>query len=214
MKITMLGHSAFVLEESTGTKIVTDPYNDSVGQQMPHLRADAVTVSHDHHEHNNIGAIEGDPIIIDCEGAFEISGVHISSVLANHDNHGGIRRGKTLIFKFRLDGVEVCHMGDIGEDCNAFLSEFIMPVNILMIPVGGKYTIDAERAKEYVDRLMPDVVIPMHYKTKNIDMGLDRVDDFIELFDDEDVMYVEGDSVTFDRANFDGERTKVIIFEN
>lgn len=214
VKITSLGHSAFQLEESTGTKIVTDPYNDSVGQPMPKTTADAVTISHDHYDHNNLESIEGSPIVINFEGAFEVSGVHISSVYANHDNHGGVRRGKTLVFKYRLDGVEVCHMGDIGEDCNAFLSEFIMPVNILLIPVGGKYTVDAERAKEYVDRLMPDVVIPMHYRTKNIDLGLDKVDDFIELFDDEDVVYVEGNEVTFNRVDFDGERTKVYVFEN
>ena len=96
----------------------------------------------------------------------------------------------------------------------AILSEFIMPVNVLLIPVGGKYTVDAERAKEYVDRLMPDVVIPMHYRTKNIDLGLDKVDDFIELFDDEDVVYVEGNEITFNRVDFDGERTKVYVFEN
>lgn len=210
----MLGHSAFKLEESTGTTIVTDPYSDSVGQVMPNVEANAVTISHDHYDHNNFSAIKGEPILIDYEGAFEVSGIHISSVQANHDNHGGVRRGKTLIFKYRLDGVEVCHMGDIGEDCNAFLSEFIMPVNILLIPVGGKYTIDAKRAKEYVDRLMPDVVIPMHYKTKNIDLDLDKVDEFVELFDDEDVTYIDGNEITFDRANFDGERTKVIVFEN
>ncbi len=214
MKVTKLGHSAFQLEESTGTKIITDPYNDSVGQEMPKLEADAVTISHDHYDHNNLSSVLGSPKIIDSEGAFEVSGVHISSVSANHDSHNGVRRGKSLIFKYRLDGVEVCHMGDIGEECNPFITEFIMPVNVLLIPVGGKYTIDAKKAKDYVDKLMPDVVIPMHYRTKNIDLGLDKVDDFLELFDSSDLVYVEGNEITFDRAIFDDEVTKVIVFKD
>lgn len=214
MKITKLGHSAFKLEESTGTIIVTDPYNDSVGQEMPKIEADAVTVSHDHYDHNNICSVLGSPQIISTEGAFEVSGVHISSVLANHDSHSGVRRGKSLIFKYRLDGVEVCHLGDIGEECNAFLSEFIMPVNVLLIPVGGKYTIDAKRAKEYVDKLMPNVVIPMHYKTKNIDLGLSKLDDFLELFDDSEITYLDSNTIDFDRTVFDDEITRVIVFND
>ena len=214
MKITKIGHSSFLLEESTGTKIVTDPFDDSVGLTMPHIEADAVTISHDHYDHNNLDAIIGSPMILNDEGAFEVSGVHISSVRANHDSHNGAKRGKSLIFKYRLDGVEVCHMGDIGQECNPFLSEFIMPVNVLLIPVGGKYTIDAEKAYDYVDKLMPDIVIPMHYRTKDIDLGLDKVDDFLDLFDQENILEVEGDSITFDRAIFDDEVTKVIVFKD
>ena len=88
-----------------------------------------------------------------------------------------------------------------------------MPVNILLIPVGGKYTIDAVEAKEYVDKIMPDIVIPMHYRTKDSIMDIDKVSDFIDLFPEEDVVYAESDSVEFDRADFDGESTKVIVLD-
>ena len=133
--------------------------------------------------------------------------------MSYHDDKNGKKRGENRIFKFRMDGVEVCHLGDIGEECNIRVVETIMPVNILLIPVGGKYTIDAVEAKEYVDKIMPDIVIPMHYRTKDSIMDIDKVSDFIDLFPEEDVVYAESDSVEFDRADFDGESTKVIVLD-
>lgn len=93
------------------------------------------------------------------------------------------------------------------------LVESLMPVNVLLIPVGGNYTIDAEEAKEYVDRIMPDVVIPMHYKTKDCEIDIDKINEFISLFDDENIVYAENSTVEFDRADFDGEDTKLLILD-
>lgn len=214
MKLTWLGHSSFLLEESTGTRIVTDPYNGSnVGYDMPKIGADIVTVSHSHGDHNNLSAVEGNPTVINRAGAYEIGGVHILSRRTYHDDQKGAKRGENLVFKYRMDGVDVCHMGDIGEDCNAMLVESLMPVNVLLIPIGGNYTVDAAEAKEYVDKIMPDVVVPMHYKTKDCDMDIDKLSEFLDLFDDDCVEYVEGCTVEFDRADFDGESTKVLVLE-
>lgn len=213
MKLSWLGHSSFKLEESTGTTVVTDPYHSYVGYDMPKVTADIVTVSHPHNDHSFISAIEGDPTVIRRQGFYEIGGVHLFAQKTYHDDKKGAVRGDNLVFKYRMDGVELCHMGDIGEECNAMLVESIMPVNVLMIPVGGNFTIDAEQAKEYVDRIMPDVVIPMHYKTKDCEFDLAKLNDFLDLFEDEDIVYVEGDTVEFDRADFDGESTKVLVLE-
>ncbi len=213
MKITWLGHSSFRLEESTGTTVVTDPYHSNVGYDMPAVEADIVTVSHKHEDHNNIENISGSPTVITRAGAYEIGGVHILGSHTFHDDSKGAQRGDNIVFKYRMDGVDVCHMGDIGEECNAILVEMLMPVNVLLIPVGGTYTIDAKQAKEYVDRIMPDVVIPMHYKTKDCDFDIDKVGEFLDLFDDENIVYVDGASVDFDRADFDGEETKVFVLE-
>lgn len=213
MKITWLGHSSFMLEESTGTTIVTDPYHSYVGYDMPKVDADIVTVSHAHNDHNCISNVGGNPTVLNRAGAYEIGGVHIMASRSYHDNQKGAERGNNLIFKYRMDGVDVCHMGDIGEDCNPVLVESIMPINVLLIPIGGNYTIDANMAKEYVDRIMPDVVIPMHYKTKDCDFDIDKIHDFINLFDDENVVYIDGNTVEFDRADFDGEETKVFVLE-
>lgn len=213
MKITWLGHSSFRLEESTGTTVVTDPYDSYVGYDMPEVKADIVTVSHPHKDHNCTEKVLGNPEVLTHSGAYDISGVHILARKTHHDNEGGARRGGNLVFKFRMDGVDICHMGDIGEECNAMLVDSIAPVNVLMIPVGGTYTIDAEQAKEFVDRIMPDVVIPMHYKTKDCNFDIARLNEFLDLFEDEDIVYTESDTVEFDRADFDGESTKVFVLE-
>jgi L-ascorbate metabolism protein UlaG (beta-lactamase superfamily) len=213
LKLTWLGHSSFRLEESTGTSVVTDPFHPYVGYEMPNVEADIVTISHGHQEHSYLSAISGNPTVIRNAGFYEIGGVHMLAQKSFHDESKGAERGSNLLFKFRMDGVEVCHMGDVGEECSVMLVESIMPVNVLLIPVGGKYTIDAEQAKEYVDRIMPDVVIPMHYKTKDCDFDIDKVNEFLSLFEDDDIVYVDSNTVEFDRADFDGESTKVLVLE-
>lgn len=216
MKIRYLGHSCFSLTESTGTSIVTDPYGD-IGFDMPRTEADIVTVSHAHYDHNNISAVGGNPTVIEKEGNYDFGGVGITAVKSYHDDEDGKKRGENLIFKFRMDGLEVCHLGDLGEECSSSLIEAILPVHVLLIPVGGEYTIDAEQAKEYVDRLMPSIVIPMHYKEKGLDMDLDKVDAFCDLFesdaDEEQVELLEDDEIELFRDDITEETTKIIVME-
>ena len=212
MKIRYLGHSSFLLTESTGTAIVCDPYGEAVGFPMPAVSADAVTVSHHHFDHDNVKAVGGNPVILDKEQGYELPGVVINAVKSFHDDRQGALRGENVIFKFRMDGLDVCHLGDLGEECSSELIEAILPVNILLIPVGGNYTIDAAMAKEYVDRIMPDVVIPMHYRVKGCEVDIDKVDEFISLFDDEsaECEEVEGD-IELTRDDVDGESTRIIV---
>ncbi len=212
MKIRYLGHSSFLLTESTGTAIVCDPYGDAVGFSMPAVSADAVTVSHHHYDHDNVKAVGGNPVILDREQGYELPGVVINAVKSFHDDRHGALRGENVIFKFRMDGLDVCHLGDLGEECSSELIEAILPVNILLIPVGGNYTIDAAMAKEYVDRIMPDVVIPMHYRVKGCEVDIDKVDEFISLFDDDsaECEEVDGD-IELTRDDVDGESTRIIV---
>lgn len=216
MKLRYLGHSCFLLTESTGTSIVTDPYGD-VGFDMPSVTADVVTVSHDHYDHNNVKAVKGNPVVINKEGNYEIGGVGITAIRSYHDDANGQKRGGNLIFKFRMDGLEICHLGDIGEECSSSLLELLLPVHVLLIPVGGKYTIDGEQAKEYVDRIMPSVVIPMHYKTKGLSLDIDKVDEFTDTFDNseevEEVVELEDDEIELFRDDITEEKTKIIIME-
>ena len=212
MKIRYLGHSCFEFTESTGTTIVTDPYGD-VGFSMPNTRAEAVTVSHSHFDHNNVKAVDGNPVIFDREGQYEIGGVEITAIKSYHDDENGKNRGETLIFKFRMDGVEVCHLGDLGEECSSSLIEALLPIHVLLIPVGGNYTINAQQAKEYVDRIMPSYVIPMHYKTKGLDIDVEKPDEFIDLFDGEDVEELETSKIELFRDDITEEQTKLILME-
>lgn len=217
MKIRYLGHSCFQLTESTGTSIVTDPYGD-VGFDLPRVSADVVTVSHSHYDHCNADAVDGKQIVLSEEGNYEIGGVHITAIKCSHDDENGKKRGSNLIFKFRMDGIEICHLGDIGEECSSALLEALLPVHVLLVPVGGNYTIDAEQAKEYVDRIMPSVVIPMHYKTKGLELDIEKVDEFTDLFDDDDVeeievIYSEESELELFRDDISEESTKIIVME-
>ncbi|MDE7082205.1 MAG: MBL fold metallo-hydrolase [Clostridia bacterium] len=211
MIIEYLGHSCFKLTESTGTSIVCDPYSeDTVGYEMPEVEADVVTVSHHHSDHDLIANVSGKPVIIDKESNYEFDGVEINSIKSFHDASRGKKRGENVIFKFRMDGIDVCHLGDLGEKCSSDLIETLLPVNVLLIPVGGTYTIDAEMAKEYVDRIMPDIVIPMHYRTKDCKLDIDKVDEFLNLFDGEIIDEVEGNELELSRTDLGGE-TKIVV---
>ena len=210
MTIEYLGHSCFKLTESTGTSIVCDPYSEEmVGYSMPQVQADAITVSHHHGDHDCVGNVKGSPVVIDKESSFDLPGVEINSIKSFHDASRGKKRGENVIFKFRMDGIDVCHLGDLGEKCSSDLIETLLPVNVLLIPVGGTYTIDAEMAKEYVDRIMPDIVIPMHYRTKDCKLDIDKVDEFLNLFE-EDSVEEEGSLIELSRTDL-GEETKIIV---
>ena len=211
MKIEYLGHSCFKLTESTGTTIVCDPYAPSVGYDLPKVKADAVTVSHHHFDHDYVKAIGGNPIIIDKECSHDLPGVEINAIKSFHDGHRGKSRGENVIFKFRMDGIDICHLGDLGEACSSELIDLLLPVNVLLIPVGGNYTIDAEMAKEYVDRIMPDIVIPMHYREKGCTVDIDKVDEFLDLFDEECIEKIDGNALELMRSDLSGDDTKVVV---
>ena len=214
MKIKWLGHSSFVLTESTGTKVLTDPFDpETVGYAAPPQKVDIVTVSHGHADHNFLKGVAEYDTVVDKVGTYESDGIHIAGIPSDHDDEDGKLRGKNVIFKFGMDGVSVCHMGDIGEPCSPELVERLLPVNVLLIPVGGNYTIDAEQAKEYVDRLMPDIVIPMHYKIKHCELDIDKVDPFAGMFDNE---FVEDDvsELELDRVDFDeNSDTRLVVMK-
>ncbi len=213
MKLSWLGHSSFLLEESTGTRVVVDPYENTVGFEMPTVTADVVTVSHEHKDHSCVSKVDGSPTILNKMGVFDIGGVRMFSAKTYHDNKKGEKRGKNLLFRYRMDGVDLCHLGDIGEECSPMLAEIVAPVNILMIPVGGRYTIDAETAKDYIDKIMPDIVVPMHYKTRESDYNIAKLSDFLDLFDESDIVWANESTLEFDRADFDGESTKVLVMK-
>lgn len=215
MKIEWLGHSCFKLTESTGTTIIADPFDKSiVGFDMPKSGADVVTCSHQHKDHNAVVNVDGAPIVLSECGFWEIKGVEILSMHSYHDDKSGKKRGDNCIFKYRMDGVDLCHMGDIGEECTVRLAEGIGSVNVLMIPVGGNYTIDAVQAKEYVDIIMPDVVIPMHFKTPSSQVDIDKLDEFLDLFEEEQIVEIDSQALEVDRAYFEGDNTKVIVFKS
>lgn len=173
MEITYLGHSAFKLRGKK-TTLVTDPYASSVGFDMPKVSADIISVSHQHEDHNAIKKVNGssrtqEPYVITAPGEYEVSGVGVFGWQTYHDSVSGEERGKNTVYVIHIDGLRICHLGDLGHTLSDSQIQQIGEVDILLIPVGGHYTIDAKQAVEVIKELQPSIVIPMHYQTPKHD---------------------------------------------
>ena len=211
MKIRYLGHSCFVLTESGGCSIVTDPYGD-VGFCMPEISAHAVTVSHSHYDHCNLDSVRGVSATFDRAGDYSFENTKISALESWHDDAHGSKRGNNLIFKFGMDNLSVCHLGDLGEPCNDILLEKIGHVDVLLIPIGGNFTIDAAQAKEYVDRIKPHVVIPMHYMQRGLNIPIAGPEKFLNLFQESQILKV-GCEIGLSEADISNNEPKIIVME-
>lgn len=165
MQIRWLGHACFQITGAGGITILTDPPDREVGYPPVDVRADVVTVSHQHFDHNAVSLLPGKPQVVQEPGVHQVAGITFRGISTFHDSSGGRQRGKNLVFVFEVDGLKLCHLGDLGHTLDAAKVEEIGPVDILMVPVGGYYTIDAAAAKAVVDALGPRLVLPMHYKT-------------------------------------------------
>ena len=181
MKIKYLGHAAFVIASDSGVKIITDPYTTSPELTYGEIRAtaDIVTVSHDHLDHCNVAAVGGDPQVLRRAEVSTARGIKFKGVISYHDDEGGRMRGGNIIFCFEVDGVRVCHLGDLGHLLDDKQKAEIDRVDILLVPVGGYYTIDAKTATEVCDQLKPGVIIPMHYRTNKGLPSIAGVDEFL-----------------------------------
>lgn len=187
MEISYFGLSAFKLRGSTAT-VVTDPYSPEVGWKLPKLAAEIVTVSHQHFDHNQVDRVEGTklrsrPLIISAPGEYEAAGVAIYGYASWHDNNQGKERGKNVIYLLVIDGMRIVHLGDLGHDLSPRLVEELNGVDVLLVPVGGKYTIDVRQAVKIIEAIQPALVIPMHYKLPGLGetfLDLAEVDKFLE----------------------------------
>ncbi len=183
MIITWIGHSCFKIQDKVGPDgitLTTDPFDKSVGLKAPNFESDIVTVSHDHYDHNNVKALRGNPFVIDSAGEYDVKGVMVEGVESFHDEKEGAERGKNIIYRIEMDDITVVHLGDLGHALNDKQLEKLVGADILLIPVGGKYTIDAKKAVSVVSQIEPRIVIPMHYKTKELKVDIESADKFIK----------------------------------
>ncbi|MDH7481969.1 MAG: MBL fold metallo-hydrolase [Armatimonadota bacterium] len=184
MKIQWLGHSCFLLVASDGTKIIMDPYeSNAFGGGLKYERIkiapDIVTVSHSHADHGYVEGLPNHFEVVSDVGEKQIRGISIKGIKSYHDKERGTVRGNNIIFVVEVDGIRVCHLGDLGHVLSADQVNEIGAVDILLIPVGGYYTIGPEEASAVVDQLNPKVVIPMHFKTPKVEFPIVGVDEFL-----------------------------------
>lgn len=179
MDISWLGHSSFRLKSRYAT-LITDPYASSTGLKFPKTDCDIVTISHDHQDHNDVSRIGGAPKIVSGPGEYEIKEVLIFGTQTFHDESGGKERGLNTVYSITMEGIHLCHLGDLGHRLSQDTLGELGPIDILFIPVGGVYTIGSEQAVDVVGAIEPKVVIPMHYRVAGLAYDLEPVDKFVK----------------------------------
>jgi len=211
MKIKWLGHAAFLTTSKDNFKIINDPYTTGKGLNYRPINesAEIVTVSHDHGDHNNVAVIRGNPQILEKPGSYTVKGVELKAIPSFHDENEGNQRGRNLIFSFRVDGINLCHLGDLGHQLSQTMILEIGPIDVLFIPVGGYFTIDARQAGEIVQAAKPKVIIPMHYKNTKVDFPIAGLDQFLK--GKKNVRNLNSSEVDIDKENLPREPEIVVL---
>jgi len=212
MKIKWLGHSSFLITSRAGVSILTDPYKSgsyegAVGYGKITDAADIVLVSHDHDDHNSVESVPGSPVVLKGPGEHESKGIKFRGVETYHDKSQGKERGKNTVFVFDVDGVKVCHLGDLGHTVGKETCSKIGKVDVLLVPVGGFFTIDAAEATAVAEALDPRIVIPMHFKTEKLGFPIAGVDGFLK---GKQSVKRQG-SAEIELAGVEGERQIVVL---
>jgi L-ascorbate metabolism protein UlaG (beta-lactamase superfamily) len=179
MDITWLGHSCFLIKGKE-QNVVTDPCHPDLGYRLDELHADIVTLSHFHAGHSYVEGVADSPKQIRSPGEYEIGGAFITGIASFHDDKKGEVRGKNTIYVIEMDGLVLCHLGDLGHPLDSRLIEEIGDVGILFVPVGNVSTVSVDTAVEIARRLEPPIVVPMHYKTEAFTGNLSTADAFLD----------------------------------
>jgi len=182
MKVKWLGHACFLITSQEGLRVITDPYAVGGGIDYSPIKetADVVVVSHDHGDHNNASTVQGKPEVVKGSGKKSVKGIQFRGVATSHDASQGQQRGLNTVFCFAIDDVKLCHLGDLGHVLSSGQITEIGAVDILFVPVGGFFTIDALVASQVCDQLKPTIVIPMHFKTPKCAYPIAGVEDFLK----------------------------------
>lgn len=187
-----------------------DPFDDTLGYKVPHIKAEIVTVSHNHFDHDNPRLVKGLHPVLKGPVDRDIHKIHFRGIPTFHDSKRGKLRGENTIFIVETDGLKLVHLGDLGHVLSSDAIEAIGEVDVVFVPVGGVYTIGPEEAKRVVEALKPRVTIPMHYFTPYIKLPLIPVEDFTSLF--EDVRYLDGDRIEVEASNLP-EKGEIWVFK-
>ncbi len=212
MKIKWLGHASFLITSDTETKIITDSYATGGGLSYGEITesADIVTVSHEHADHNNVAVVGGKPEVVRETGINRVKGIEFKGIASHHDETGGRQRGNNIMFCFEVDGIKVCHLGDLGHQLSDKQAADLGGIDILLIPVGGYYTIDAKVATQVCNQLKPKVIIPMHFKNNKCNFPITGVDEFLK--GKEGVQKLNASEVEFKRVELPP-TTQIIVLQ-
>jgi len=216
MNIVWQGHAFFHItttpQKNSLIKIAIDPYEKSIGLRLPKTEADVLLITHEHHDHNNIKAVSGNPFLVEGPGEYDIKNIFIHGIPSFHDENQGKERGENTIYVIESEGLKICHMGDFGQkELTDEQLEKIGDVDILMIPVGGTYTISAQEALKIVSQLEPHITIPMHYSLPNLKIKLDPVSKFLKAFGLKSLKPIK--KLSIKKRDISPDEAKIIVME-
>lgn len=180
MKITWFGQSCFLIRDSKGRGLLTDPFDRNIGYKIPNEIVDIVTVSHQHFDHNYTEGLPGTPLIVDSCQLLNLYDIAITGIPSYHDTVFGAKRGGNIIYVFEIDEFRLCHLGDLGHSLSRSQIDNIGQLDILFIPVGGNYTLNGQEASKVAKLIKSHIVVPMHYKTPALTFPLEGVEDFVK----------------------------------
>jgi L-ascorbate metabolism protein UlaG (beta-lactamase superfamily) len=210
MDIDWFGHSCFRLREG-GVTAVTDPYDKSIGYSLPRLRADIVTISHDAPGHAAAAAVKGEPKVLNRPGEYEIKGTFITGIQTwRGAGAKGEAKEENIVFVFEFGTLTACHLGDLAKVFTQAQVEALPSIDVLMVPVGGRGALDADKAAEVISLLEPRIVIPMHYATPYLNLKLDPLSKFLKEMGVTE--HAPQESLRVSRAELP-EETQVVVLE-
>lgn len=214
MDIKYLGHSAFHIKGKTDS-VVCDPFDPKmVGLSFPKIEAGIITISHQHQDHNFVQAVTGATLTLDIPGEYEKQGIRINGYPSFHDNKKGEERGGNTLFRIEVDGVSILHCGDLGHTLDDEIIEEIGSVAVLLVPVGGHYTIDAAKASAVVAAIEPSIVVPMHYKTAKHDSSFEEMAELSVFLKEMGVAEVEPvKKLTLKKEDTEAAEMKVVVMD-
>lgn len=217
MNIQYYGQSCFKITTKPNGRatedinVFFDPFDKTIGLRPPQGQADIVFVSHDHHDHNNVEALKGEPTVINTPGEYAVKGINVIGIDSFHDKKEGQIRGKNTIFILETEGLKLCHLGDLGTDLTPEQIEKIGDIDILFIPIGGKdYTIDGKKAAEIVREIEPNITIPMHYKINGLNLDFDNEKKFCA---ETDCPSQKVSKINIKKKDLEGKNSEIILMK-
>lgn len=216
MQISWLGQACFQIltspEKGERVSIIIDPFAEDIGLKLPKLSADILLITHQHKDHNNLKKISGNYFLIEKPGEYEIKNVFIQGIPSFHDNSFGKERGENIIFTIESEDLRICHLGDLGQkELSEEQLENIGEVDILMIPVGGVYTISAKEAFSIMNQLEPKITIPMHFKIKNLKIELEGIEKFLKILGIKKIEPIE--KLSIKKKDLNPDEAKIVLLK-
>lgn len=181
MKLKWYGHSCFSLAFDNGVTLITDPFDDTVGYPLCTARADAVLSSHDHFDHNHIQSVAGNPVMINTPGAHEVGGVKITGVRSFHDPEQGKLRGENVMFVVEAEGLRIGHLGDLGHMPDGEQLKAIEGLDLMLLPIGGTFTITTPQAVELIAQAKPRTAVAMHFSNEHCGFPITDATEFVRM---------------------------------